>query len=126
MKVIITEQQSNKLKNSIIEYLNSTLTPYDGWLTPEQYKKDLKRDGELFLFTVDTDTLGEGDHMWYTTHETTHAKIRKEDSPIVVLPDQIYKGLNGFFGDIWKPIFKAWFEFHTKLPVNKVDEFGWG
>lgn len=125
MKFIITEQQSERLQKSIVDYFDNSLTPYDGWLSPEEYKKDLKRDGELFLFTVDTESLGEHDHIWYTTHNNSHATIPKEKSPIVVIPDATYDALDGFFGNIWKPMFKEWFEFHTKLPVTFVDKFDW-
>lgn len=126
MKYIITEQQAERFTQTIIDYLNDSLTPIKGWQTTKEYKKELKEnDSELFLFIKDVEQPDENDHMWYSTYNNPHVGIKKEDSPIVLIPDSKAIALDGYFGDMWKPIFIEWFQNNTGLKVRKVDNFGW-
>ena len=126
MKYIITEQQAERLTQTILDYLNDNLTPIKGWQKTKEYKKELKEnDSELFLFIEDVEQPGEKDHMWYSTHTNPHVSIKKEDSPVVLIPDSKAIALDGYFGDMWKPIFIEWFQNNTGLKVRKVDNFGW-
>ena len=126
MKYIITEQQAKRFTQTIIDYLNDNLTPIKGWQTTKEYKKELKEnDSELFLFIEDVEQPDVNDHMWYSTHKNPHVSIKKEDSPIVLIPDSKAIALDGYFGDMWKPIFIEWFQNNTGLKVRKVDNFGW-
>jgi hypothetical protein len=119
MNYIITEGQNQRLVDSIVEYFDNNLTPYDGWDTPSEYAKVLKIGNEIFLFVEDPDS-DDALNMWYTTHKNPYATIPEEDSPIVTIPDHVYDSLTSYFGDLWKPIFKEWFFKNTKLPVNKI------
>jgi hypothetical protein len=126
MKYIITEQQKEKLIDTIQKYLDSHLTPYDGWESPKEYINELKNDGgEFFLFL--TDSYGEGEHMWYSicNNQNLSEPLTEGTCPLVALPDAKYEALNAFFGDMWKPIFLEWFNYNTKLPIVKVDSLGW-
>lgn len=126
MKYIITEQQAENLKQTILNYFEENLTPYDGWETTSQYMNELRDSGyEIFLFLVDTDEQGADEHMWYTTSKNTHVRIPKKNSPLVALPDNRFNSLEGYFGDMWKPLFIEWFQKNTGLPVKTVDSLGW-
>jgi len=124
MKIIITEQQRSKLENSIIQYFDDNLTPYDGWDTKDVYEKDLGWEGELFLFLVDSDGNADVDeHMWYTICDNPNLSEPFEDGtcPFVGIPRINYITLTGFFGEMWKPLFFKWFESNTGLPIVGVD-----
>ena len=126
MKIIITEQQHDRLKKAILKYLDNNLTPHGGWEKTKSYKKELKnQDNELFLHLTGNE-FDSDNHMWYSTYNNPHVGIKKEDSPIVLIPDSKAIALDGYFGDMWKPIFIEWFENNSGLKVKKVDEFGWG
>ena len=128
MKYIITEQQEEKLIDAIQKYLDSHLTPYEGWESLKEYIKELRNSGgELFLFLTDNDGDGEGEHMWYSicNNKNLGGPLTEGTCPLVALPDAKYDALNDFFGDIWKPIFLEWFNHNTKLPIVKVDSLGW-
>lgn len=126
MKYIISEQQVESLKQTILNYFEDNLTPYDGWQSSSEYKKELKgSDYELFLFLEEGNGSGEDEHMWYVTYKTPHATIPKEVSPLVALPDARFNALEGYFGDMWKPLFIDWFKQKTGLPLKTVDNLGW-
>jgi hypothetical protein len=122
MKYVITEQQEEKLIDAIQKYLDSHLTPYEGWESPKSYRMDVEDIGEIFFFLVESDGDGEDEHMWYSACDEP---LVKDGCPLVALPDAKYDALNAFFGDIWKPIFLEWFKNNTKLPIVKVDSLGW-
>ena len=128
MKYIITEEQNERLKQTIWKYLDGHLTPYDGWEEPKSYRNDIRDVGEIFLFLVDT-TGGENteEHMWYSACDNPNLSepIVEDDCPVVVIPKAKADALDGFFGDIWKPVFLEWFNHYTKLPIVKVDSEEW-
>lgn len=109
MKYIIA---NSRLENIILRYLDSNLTPYDGW-NPEEYYEDARAglDG-LYLF-LDEDNTDE--HMYYLT------KKSNKNFPKVFLPDYWYDSLMDLFGEHWKPVFIKWFEKNTTLPIKSVD-----
>lgn len=108
MKYIITE---SRLGEVIVDFLDSNLTPYDGW-NPEEYIEELEDDnGELFLFWDEDNT---DNHMYYLWKA-----LKKRGK--VYLPDETYDFLTDLFGEHWKPVFIKWFEENTKLPVKSVD-----
>lgn len=128
MEYIISEQQSDRLSQRIIKFFDDNLTPYIGWVSPDDYKTELEWEGpELFFFLEDSDGDGEEDeHMYYSLCDNPESgPYAPADCPFIYLPYNIYDKLNGFFGDIWKPIFIAWFANHTGLEVKYVGgDFG--
>ena len=68
MKYIITEDQSEKLKEVLFRYFDSSLAPGDGWEKKKSYKKDVEMYDEVFFFfDQNAEGLGESeDHMWYS------------------------------------------------------------
>ena len=126
MKYIISEQQVESLKKTILNYFEENLTPYYGWQSSSEYKKELKSsEYELFVFLVESAGSGDEEHMWYTTYKNPHVTISKEASPLVALPDNKFGALDGYFGDLWKPLFIEWFKKNTGLPLKTVDNLGW-
>ena len=128
MKIVITEEQHSKLNDSIIEWFEKNLTPYEGWLSKKEYKSEMNlNSGELFLFLEE----GEGyandeEHIWYSIcdNDNLSEPLPEGHCPVVTLPRPKYDALNAYFGDIWKPLFKTWFQSKTGLPVIQVDTMG--
>lgn len=121
MKYIITEQQQDKLYKSVIMWLDENLTPYDGWDSHKSYRKAVKLDDEVF-FNFDDD-FKDDNHMWYSKCDNHNlgGPIPEGHCPVVTIPRTKYDALNGYFGNLWRPVFKQWFEHNTGLPVIQVD-----
>ena len=66
---------------------------------------------------------GNGPNMWYSKCDNHNLQglLDKEICPLLLIPTSIYESLDGFFGDLWKPLFLKWFKSHTHLPIKKVD-----
>lgn len=126
MKYIITEQQNERIVKTIIEYLDSNLTPYHGWAPTKNYKQEIRYSGgELFLYSEEDEVSGSGDHMWYSEcdNENLAEPLPEGHCPVVMIDSPYGKSLDGYFGDLWKPVFKKWFQHHTGLPVIQVDVY---
>ena len=128
MKYIITEKQNERLQKIIWRYLNSHLTPYEGWRNPNDYAKEADVDSEIFLHLVESEGSGEDQHMWYSVCDNHNLSepIPEGECPVVTIPSSKSEALYGFFGDRWKPVFLEWFNSKTGLPVINVDTQGWG
>jgi hypothetical protein len=126
MKIVITEQQLEKIKSTILNFLDSNLTPYYGWESPKEYKKDLNSSDEIFFHLNEDEDANDAPHMWYSLHTNTQSYVDKKDSPLLLIPDSAYGALNGYFGELWKPVFHEWFKKNTGLKIKKIDEFAWG
>lgn len=136
MKYIVTEQQlktaeksirDSKIKETIYKFFNDHLTPYDEWDSHDNYASELEENGgELFLHIKDIDDwdLGPGNHMWYSICDNGNLSepIPEGHCPVVTLPTLIFEALDGYFGDMWKTLFKRWFMSHTGLEVIQVDK----
>jgi hypothetical protein len=137
MKYVITEEQfktaeqsirAYRLEQSILQFFDDQLTPFDGWDSSRAYKKELEENsGELFIYVVDFDgpnASGDGDDfMWYSLcdNENLSEPIPEGHCPVVVLPTLKYDALDGYFGDTWKEFFKRWFFTNTGLKVVQID-----
>ena len=95
MKYLISE---SKIESVIRKYLDDNYIPDWGWLEPEQYKEEFERWGELY-FEIN-------DHTRYTYLD---GKLTVGESP----------DLDGYFGDVWRPVFPQWFEDNTGLEVHE-------
>ena len=132
MKYIITEQQNERLQKIIWRYLNSHLTPYEGWRNRNDYAREADVDGEIFLHLVEEDngieSFGDEPHMWYSVcdNHNLDEPIPEGECPVVTIPSSKSEALYGFFGDRWKPVFLEWFNSKTGLPIIKVDTQDWG
>lgn len=126
MRYLITEQQNNRLIGYILKYFEENLTPYGGWDSRDEYINELDyNSGELFIPLAD---IGEWDmdntnHMWYSTCDNGNLPqpLPEGSCPVLVIPHRIFSALDGFFGEIWKDLFKIWFQEKTGLGLADVD-----
>lgn len=126
MNYIITEQQNERIVKSIIKYLDSNLTPYSGWDSTKNYKREIGYSGgELFLSLAEDEVSGDDIHMWYSEcdNENLDNPIPEGHCPVVKIDSPYGISLDGYFGDLWKPVFKKWFQHHTGLPIVQVDVY---
>ena len=137
MKYLITEDQfktaeqairAYRLEQTILQFFDDQLAPFDGWDIIESYKTELEQNGgELFIYVRDFDgphSSGDGDDfMWYSLcdNENLSEPLPEGHCPVVVLPTLKYDALDGYFGDNWKVFFKRWFMGHTGLKVVQID-----
>jgi len=130
MKIIITEEQNERIKDLITIFLKSHFTPKDGWLPLEEYQKELNLNDGLLLInfdSIDDDDIIDYDdyhHMAYQVYDEDYdSYYSKEECPVAILPDENFNELTEYFGDIWKPIFIEWFTENTGLPLKTVKSF---
>ena len=137
MKYLITEDQfktaeqairAYRLEQTILQFFDDQLAPFDGWDIIESYKTELEQNGgELFIYVRDFDgpySSGDGDDfMWYSLcdNENLSEPLPEGHCPVVVLPTLKYDALDGYFGDNWKVFFKRWFFTNTGLKVVQID-----
>ena len=131
MKYVVTQKQIDGLRETILNYLDNNLTPYDGWESPKSYKKEREESGEVFLHFVETgngiESWGDEPHMWYSDCDNPNLSepLPKGQCPLVAIDSSKYEALDAFFGEIWKPIFLEWFRSHTGLMIKHVDVQDW-
>ena len=137
MKYLITEDQfktaeqairAYRLEQTILQFFDDQLAPFDGWDIIESYKTELEQSsGELFIYVRDFEgphSSGDGDDfMWYSLcdNENLSEPLPEGHCPVVVLPTLKYDALDGYFGDNWKVFFKRWFFTNTGLKVVQID-----
>jgi hypothetical protein len=114
MKYIITE---SRLERAIIEYLNDNFYPDYGWA--DTYQKEIDKFGAVEFFINDIDS-----YIYYGCNYGLEDELhlKNHGCPLLSIYPRISQQLNGLFGDIWKPIFKKWFEENTGLKVNQITD----
>jgi hypothetical protein len=123
MKYIITE---SKLESAIISYLDENFIPDYGWSYPDVYQREVEQYGDVNFFINDQDS-----YIYYECNADNEIINGSEDDhlynykcPLLSIYPRISQQLNSLFGDIWKPVFKKWFEENTGLIVNQItDDF---
>jgi hypothetical protein len=126
MKYIITEEQNQRLEETILKFFDKNLTPFEGWESHEDYKQELEdNSGELFLTLSDAQgwDLDRYNHMWYSicNNSNLSGPLPEDKCPVVTLPPPVFDALNSYFGDNWKKLFRRWFIRHTGLIVIQID-----
>lgn len=123
MKIIISENQNNRLKNYIIDYFDKNITPYGGWKSHKEYLEELEdTDGQIFIFFEELGDEGDIDdykHMKY--YSCGSYFVSRFDCPLILISDKVFRDFNALPDYLWKPIFIEWFQDHTKLPLKKID-----
>ena len=121
MKIIISENRVNQI---IRKYLDETFTPDYGWGNNTRhgsYQDDVDRYGELVFFINDTDS-----YIYYGCNANAgpedeffagYGHLHNYKCPLLSVYPAVAQRLDSIFGDIWKPIFKKWFEKNTGLEV---------
>ena len=129
MKILIKENQAERLIKIILDYFDNHLVPSDGWDKKKNYKQDVEKDDELFFFfDSNAEGLGDdGDHMWYSVCNNHNLSEPLKDGfcPLVTINSKKYDALMGYFGPRWKELFKRWFTKNTGLPVVSVERQNW-
>jgi hypothetical protein len=127
MKYIITEQQNNKLIDTILKYFDGHLVPGGGWEDKKSYHDEMDTSYEMFFF-FDPDFEGNGDepHMFYTLCDNPNEDpLPEHKCPMITIDSKKYDALDGYFGPRWQELFKRWFTKHTGLPVKHVERQSW-
>jgi hypothetical protein len=126
MKYIITE---SRLEKAIMEYLDKEFIPDYGWYentrTAGTYQDDVDRWGDLVFFINDIDSYiyygcnagDENDKLF-----AGYGKLNEYKCPLLSIHPAVSQQLSDYFGDMWKPIFKKWFEENTGLPVSQLTD----
>jgi hypothetical protein len=124
MKYIITE---SKLERAIISYLDENFIPDYGWSNPDVYQTTVKQYGDCDFFINDQDSYiyygcnargGSNTDKYFGPNGHLHSF----ECPLLSIYPSVSQQLNNYFGDMWKPIFKKWFEENTKLIVNQITD----
>ena len=123
MKVIITE---NRIDKVIRKYLDDTYYPDYGWNENTRhgsYQEDVDRYGDVVFFINDVDS-----YIYYGCNANAgpedeffagYGHLHNYKCPLLSIYPLITQRLDSTFGDIWKPIFKKWFEDNTGLEVTQ-------
>jgi hypothetical protein len=120
MKVVITE---SRLEKVVIDYLDDIYVPDYGWSYPDVYRKDVDKYGDLVFFIEDKDS-----YIYYGCNANAgpedeffagYGHLHNYKCPLLSVYPVVAKRLDSTFGDIWKPIFKKWFEDNTGLEVTQ-------
>jgi hypothetical protein len=123
MKYIITE---SKLESAIISYLDENFIPDYGWSNPDVYQSTVEQYGDCDFFINDLDS-----YIYYgcNANDNTEDEYFSVDGhlhdykcPLLVIYPKVSRHLDDYFGDMWKPIFKKWFEENTGLIVNQITD----
>jgi hypothetical protein len=121
MKYIITE---SKLESAIISYLDENFYPDYGW--NDSYQEYVDRWGDRVFFINDVESYiyygcnaGVKDDRHFDPND---GKLRWYKCPLLSIYPAVSKQLSSYFGDMWKPIFKKWFEENTGLIVNQITD----
>jgi hypothetical protein len=123
MKYIITE---SKLERAIISYLDENFYPDYGWTNPDVYQRDIEQYGDVNFYINDQDSYiyygcnangGPEDEFFAGYGHLNHYKC-----PLLSIYPRVGQQLSNYFGDMWKPIFKKWFEEKTGLTVNQITD----
>ena len=121
MKIIITE---SRLEKVVTDYLDDIYVPDYGWSYPYVYQKDVNQYGDLVFFIDDKDS-----YIYYGCNANAgpedeffagYGHLHNYKCPLLSVYPVVAQRLDSTFGDIWKPIFKKWFEKNTGLEVTQL------
>jgi hypothetical protein len=127
MKYIITEKQKVRIEEVILKFFDDRLTPEEGWESHEYYEKELEENsGEVFFHLTDDPEwdLSRENHMWYSicNNENLSEPLPEGHCPVITLPNTVFDALDGYFGVLWRKLFRRWFMFNTGLLVVQIDK----
>ena len=125
MKVVITE---SRLESLIIDYLNDSYYPDYGWKGNSKsdvgYQDEVDKWGDIVFFVDDQES-----YIYYGCNANAgpedeffagYGHLHNYKCPLLSIYPYMSQRLDSAFGEIWKPIFKKWFEEHTGLEVAKL------
>ena len=122
MKVVITE---NRLEKLVTDYLGDLYYPDYGWKGNSRsdigYQDEVNKWGDIVFFVDDQES-----YIYYGCNANAgpedeffagYGRLHNYKCPLLLIYPTIGRKLTHMFGDIWKPIFKKWFEKNTGLEV---------
>lgn len=125
MKVVITE---SRLESLIIDYLNDSYYPDYGWKGNSKsdigYQDEVDKWGDIVFFVDDRES-----YIYYGCNANAgpedeffagYGHLHNYECPLLSIYPYMSQRLDSAFGDIWKPIFKKWFEDNTGLEVTQL------
>ena len=125
MKVVITE---SRLESLIIDYLNDSYYPDYGWKGNSKsdigYQDEIDKWGDIVFFVDDQES-----YIYYGCNANAgpedeffagYGHLHNYECPLLSIYPYMSQRLDSAFGDIWKPIFKKWFEDNTGLEVTQL------
>jgi hypothetical protein len=121
MKYIITE---SKLESAIISYLDENFYPDYGW--HDSYQEYVDRWGDNVFFINDVES-----YIYYGCNANggpedeffaDYGHLHNFECPLLSIYPAVSQQLNSYFGNMWKPVFKKWFEENTGLIVNQITD----
>lgn len=125
MKVVITE---SRLESLIIDYLNDSYYPDYGWKGNSKsdigYQDEVDKWGDIVFFVDDQES-----YIYYGCNANAgpedeffagYGHLHNYECPLLSIYPYMSQRLDSAFGDIWKPIFKKWFEDNTGLEVTQL------
>ena len=125
MKVVITE---SRLESLIIDYLNDSYYPDYGWKGNSKsdigYQDEVDKWGDIVFFVDDQES-----YIYYGCNANAgpedeffagYGHLHNYECPLLSIYPYMSQRLDSAFGDIWKPIFKKWFEDNTGLKVTQL------
>ena len=125
MKVVITE---SRLESLIIDYLNDSYYPDYGWKGNSKsdigYQDEIDKWGDIVFFVDDQES-----YIYYGCNANAgpedeffagYGHLHNYECPLLSISPYMSQRLDSAFGDIWKPIFKKWFEDNTGLEVTQL------
>ena len=125
MKVVITE---SRLESLIIDYLNDSYYPDYGWKGNSKsdigYQDEVDKWGDILFFVDDRES-----YIYYGCNANAgpedeffagYGHLHNYECPLLSIYPYMSQRLDSAFGDIWKPIFKKWFEDNTGLEVTQL------
>ena len=125
MKVVITE---SRLESLIIDYLNDSYYPDYGWKGNSKsdigYQDEVDKWGDVLFFVDDRES-----YIYYGCNANAgpedeffagYGHLHNYECPLLSIYPYMSQRLDSAFGDIWKPIFKKWFEDNTGLEVTQL------
>ena len=125
MKVVITE---SRLESLIIDYLNDSYYPDYGWKGNSKsdigYQDEIDKWGDIVFFVDDQES-----YIYYGCNANAgpedeffagYGHLHNYECPLLSIYPYMSQRLDSAFGDIWKPVFKKWFENKVNLPIKTL------
>ena len=127
-KVIISENQLEKVRNLIYKLFDQRLYPVEGW---QNVGHDIRRNnersgngyykGETFISTAE----GDGYYNYYSCEYIKFMGLEEDtECPCLMLQDDDYDFFDKRFpADLWKPLLVDWWNEQCEYPAKAVYRF---
>lgn len=126
-KVVISENQLEKVITHMNSLFDKRLSPVEGW---QNVGHDIRRNsersgngyykGETFIHTPE----GDGYFNYYTCQGVENWEMEDVECPCLLLQENDYDFFDKRFPpDLWKPLLLEWWNHHCEYPAKAVYKF---